>query len=143
MNLMIHEVFEKVAQAPNRKEKIEVLQKYNCLAVRDILKGAFDETIQFLLPSGKPPYREDDAPYGYTRSSLHQQTKKLRYLVKGGPGENLPGPRRERMFIEILESVHPDEARLVLVMKDKKLEGKYKGLTKKLVSEAFPKLIVS
>ena len=33
------------------------------------------------------------------------------------------------------------EAELVLLMKDKKLTGKYKGITKKLVSDAFPTLI--
>lgn len=143
MNLMVHEVLDKVAQAPTRKEKIELLQRYNTLGLRDILKGSFDDSISFILPPGRPPFEEDDAPAGYTISSLQNQTKKLRYMCKGGPGETLPAVRRERMFIEILESIHPGEAELVILMKDKKLTGKYKGLTKKLVSEAFPKLIVS
>ena len=45
------------------------------------------------------------------------------------------------MFIDCLESLHPDEAQLILYMKDKKLGGKYKGITKALVKEAFPTII--
>ena len=143
MNLMIHEILEKVAEAPTRKEKSDLLLKHNCLALRDVLRGAFDDSIEFLLPKGTPPYEADDAPHGYTRSSLMQQTKKFKYFVKGGPGERLQGPRRERMFIEILEGIHPQEAELIILMKDKKLDGVYKGLTKKLVKDTWPRLIVS
>lgn len=143
MGLMVHEVLEKAAEASSRKEKVAILQQYNTLALRDILKGSFDDSIQFILPEGTPPYREDDAPYGYTMSSLQQQTKKFRYFIKGGPGENLPAIKRERMFIEILESVHKGEAQLVLLMKDKKMNGVYKGITKKLVQEVWPRLIIS
>ena len=50
--------------------------------------------------------------------------------------------RREKMFIDVLESLHPDEAELVIAMKEKSLMGKYKGITSKLVSEAFPNLLV-
>lgn len=142
MVLMIHEVLEKVAAAQTRKEKSEILLKHNSLALRDILKGAFDDSIEFILPDGAPPYDADDAPAGYSRSSLQHQTKKFRYFVKGGPGERLQTVRRERMFVEILESVHPKEAELVILMKDKKLTGQYKGLTKKLVQDTWPRLIV-
>jgi len=45
------------------------------------------------------------------------------------------------MFIKLLESVHKEDAKIVIAMKDKKLQGMYKGLTKKAVQEAFPTLI--
>lgn len=144
MKLMIHEVLEKAAAAATREEKAQILKDNNSLALRDVLKGSFDDTIEFILPIGTPPYEEDDAPAGYTRSSLFQQTKRFKYFAKGGPGERLPAARRERMFIEILESVHPKEAQLIIAMKDKKVAGPpsmYRGITKKLVSEAFPGLI--
>ena len=145
MKLMISEILEKAAEAQTREEKSKILKDNNCLALRDILKGGFDDSIEFLLPKGTPPYESDDAPTGYNRSSLYQQTKKFRYFAKGGPGENLLPAKRERMFIEILESVHPKEAELLIAMKDKKLVGPpsfYKGITKKLISETFSGLIV-
>lgn len=142
MNIMIHEILDKVAAAATRKEKGEVLLKYNCLALRDVLRGAFDDSIEFTLPSGTPPYTPDDAPAGYSRTTLHQQTKKLKYFVKGGPGDRLSNIKRERMFIDVLESLHPEEAKLILLMKDKKLAGVYKGLTKKVVQDTWPRLII-
>jgi hypothetical protein len=45
------------------------------------------------------------------------------------------------IFVKLLESLHPSEAQVVIWMKDKQLGGNYKGLTKKLVSDAFPGLI--
>jgi len=45
------------------------------------------------------------------------------------------------MFITVLESLHPDEAELVIAMKDKKLTGRYKGITQKLIETTFPGLI--
>ena len=47
--------------------------------------------------------------------------------------------KRESMFLEILESIHPSDAQVFIDAKDKNL--KYKGLTKKLVMDAFPNLI--
>lgn len=137
--LQVYEILDEVAKVPSRKEKVEVLQKYNCLALRDVLKGAFDDSIEFILPAGEPPFKEKDDP----SNSLLKMSKRLRYFVKGGPGERLRVPRRERMYIELLETIHPSDARLIVWMKDKKLAGKYKGLTKKIVQEAFPKLIIS
>lgn len=141
MSLYVHEVLEKVASAKDKKDKIDILKKYNSLALRNILRGSFDTSLEFILPEGKPPYREDDAPEGYTRSTLQHKSKQFAYFIKGGPGESLPSFKRERMFIEILEGVHPKEADIVIAMKDKKLNKLYKGITKSLVEEAFPGLI--
>lgn len=143
MSLYVHEILTKVSEAKTSEERVSILQKYNSLALRNILRGSFDESLVFILPEGKPPYREDDAPEGYTRSSIHHKSKQFAYFIKGGPGENLPGYKRERMFIEILEAIHPKEAQIVIAMKDKSLDKIYKGITKKLVQEAFPTLVKS
>lgn len=145
MRLMIHEILEKAAAAKNKEEKIKILQENNHLALRDILRGGMDNTIEFILPEGKPPH-EDPEKMGYSRNSLFNQTKRFKYFVKGGPGENMPSAKRERMFINILETVHPKEGELLIMMKDKRLiksnnSAYYSGITKKLIQEAFPKLI--
>ena len=41
------------------------------------------------------------------------------------------------MFINILEGLHPLEAEIVVLVKDKKLEDKYK-ITQEIVAEAYP-----
>ena len=138
-NLTLHEIFTKVAEAPTRVDKVNVLRDYNSLHVRDVLKGAYDDSIQFLLPKGTPPYTE--AKEGAVPTHIRKHTKQFRYFVQGGPGEQVNPVKRENMFIQILEGIHPLDAKIVIAMKDKEFAGMYKGLTKKAASEAFPGLI--
>jgi hypothetical protein len=140
-NLTLHEILTKVAEVQTKVEKSEVLRQYNCLALRDILKGAFDDDIQFLLPKGAPPYQP--APTRNPPSSLHKMSKRFKYFAVGGPGERMNKAKIESMFIQVLESIHPDDALLVIAMKDKDMAGRYKGVTKKLVSDTFEGLISS
>jgi hypothetical protein len=138
-NANVHEILTRAGEAATRVEKIEVLREYNSLALRDVLKGAYDDTIQFIIPKGVPPYtpsRPESIP-----SNLRKQSGKFRFFVKGGPGEQLAKVKVEQMFVKILEVIHPDDAVVIIKMKDKELEGVYKGITKKLVTEAFPGLI--
>jgi len=141
MALYVHEVLKKVSEEKTKEKKIALLKEHNSLALRNVLRGSFDDSLVFNLPEGVPPYRADDAPEGYTRSTLQHASKNFAYLIKDGPGKDLPSYKRERMFVEILEGVHPKEAEIVLAMKDKKLTKLYKTITKKLVEEAFPGLI--
>ena len=137
---LIHEVLSEASKLKTKPEKIEFLRKHTSLPLRDIIKGGFDETIKFNIPDGAPPYKADDAPIGHQPSTLYQQTRKFKYFIKNGIGERIDPSRREKMFIDILESVHHDEAELVIAMKDKKLKGRYNGVTKALCAEAFPSL---
>lgn len=133
------EILEKVAQAKTKAEKVELLkQQQNNWALKDVLRGTFDEAVVFLLPDGKVPY-EPAAPESHP-SNWSQHNKKLAYFVKGGPGQRMLKPKREKMFLDILESVHPRDAELLVGMINKKMP--IKGITKKLVQEAFPNLIL-
>lgn len=138
MELEVFEIFEKFSQQKTRKEKIEFLKENGIPAVRDVLRGAYDTSIEWNLPEGKPPYtpnRPESVP-----SSLRQQHRDFGYFVKGfKKSESLQTYRRENMFIQMLESVHPDDALIILNMVSKK--APYKGLTKKIVEEAFPNLL--
>ena len=138
--LLVTEVLELVAKIDSRKDKIAMLREHNSLELRDILKGAFDDTIEFILPQGVPPIDESEKRL-YDKTRLMSETKKFRYFVKGGPGEQVNRVRREKMFIDILYRIDSREIPLVCHMKDKTLDGVYKGVTKKLVQEAFPGLI--
>jgi len=137
---LIHEVFEEASKQKTKADKIKYLQANNSLPLRDIIKGGFDESIIFNIPAGAPPFQRDDHPKGHSFSTLYQQTRKYKYFVKGGIGDRINPARREKMFIDLLESVHPNEADLVIAMKDKKLKGRYTGITKALCAEAFPSL---
>ena len=138
MAISLVTILADVAQPKNKKEKKEVLLKHgNNGALKEILKYTYDPNIKFLLPPGNPPYKsvvdETENP-----TYLYGLVRKLYLFVEGG-NPNLKSQRREYLFIELLESIHPKEAEILLQMKDKKL--KCNGLTYNLVKETFPKLI--
>tara|TARA_R110002153_G_scaffold53671_3_gene149465 strand:+ start:1165 stop:1605 length:441 start_codon:yes stop_codon:yes gene_type:complete len=137
--LDVYQVFDKVKSSKARKDKIQVLRENDTMAVLDVLRGTFDSTIQWNLPEGEVPFTpaEEEAP----PSSLLKQHLKFKYFVKGlRESNNLRSVKRERMFIDMCESVHPRDAEVIVAMINKK--SPVKGITKKLVQEAFPHLII-
>lgn len=141
MKLEIYEVLEKAAAASTKAEKIEILKKNNSLGLRDVLRAAYDDFIQFNLPPGVPEYESHVSKEGLAPTSLLRQTTMMTYFVKKGKGDSLPAAKRERMFLQVLEGIHPKDAEILVAVKDKKFSGKYRGITKNLVQEVWPKLI--
>lgn len=139
VTFMVYEIIEKVAAAQKREDKINILRQYHDnWALKDILRGTYDDKIQWNLPGGKPPF--DPADEQTHPSSLTQHNKKFMYFVKGLQGDQMTAVKREKIFLDIIETVHPKDAELMLGMINKK---SIKGVTKKIVEEAFPDLIVS
>ena len=137
MAVSLPTILGEVAKAKNKDGKKAVLVRYDNGALREILKYAFHPDIKFLLPPGNPPYKsvvdETDNP-----TYLYGLVRKLYLFVEGG-NPNLNTTRREYLFIEMLESIHPFEAELLLQVKDKKI--KCRGLTYNLIKETFPELL--
>ena len=138
MELEVFEILEQFGQQTTRADKIKLLKANNIPAIRDVCRGAYDKTLEFSLPEGKPPYnpnRPESVP-----STLRKEHRNFGYFVKGLPqSEKITNMRRETMFIQLLESIHAEDAIIVLNMVAKK--APVKGLTKKIVEEAFPNLL--
>lgn len=118
---------------PNDEERVKCLRANPILA--NVLRFSMDPNIKWLLPEGDPPYKPcEDAN---TEKRFMGEVRKLYLFVEGG-NPNLKPLRRETIFVEMLESIHPDDAKLLLQMKDQKLP--YKKITTKLVREAYPGL---
>ena len=135
--LVISEFLTKLGNVKTAAKKKEFLQQNESRQLKTFLKGAFDKSLEFNLPKGSPPY----TPNEKSEESFGHVSREFRFFAKGYEGDRLSGSERESKFIQVLERVSPEEAELILLMKDKKLVGKYKGVTKKLVSDAFPNLI--
>ena len=137
--LQVYEILEKAAKKRAKKDKIAALQEHNIMPVRDVLQGSFDDRIQWNLPTGPVPYTPNQE--GRVPATLLKEHLKFKYFVKGLVESNrLPAVKREKMFIDICESVHPRDAEVIVTMINKK--PPMKGITKTLVKEAFPDLIV-
>ena len=137
---LISEVLTEAGQLSKREERIKFLRMNKSPGLTDILRINYDETIVSALPLGAPSYRQDDAPKGYEYTILNKAYTQFKYFFKGPIANKMKPLKREGLFLNLLESLNPEEAELLIAAKDKKM--KYKGITKKLVSDAFPNLIV-
>ena len=135
-NPFIHEVLELVNKQRSRAKKVEVLKEYETDALKTIFIWNFDDTVVSMIPEGQVPYKENEVPVGTDHTSLRREFKHLYNFVKGG-NDSLSSLRRETMFIQILEGLHPEEAKILCLVKDKALQSKYK-INQDIVSEAYP-----
>ena len=135
-NPFVHEILELVDSQRTKAKKIEILKEYDDLALKAILIWNFDPTAISVLPEGPVPYKENEVPIGTDHTSLRREWKNLYHFVKGG-NDRLSAIRRETMFVQMLEGLHPEEAKIVCLVKDKDLESKYK-ITYDMVQQAYP-----
>lgn len=125
--------------ATSLERRVNVLKKYDTLGLRDVLRIAFDNEIQIDLPEGAPPYNELES--SYKKPPTIDDINNLRVLVKHPINAKIKQLEKERIFIKMLEKLHPEDAKILLAAKDKKLVKNVKGLTKKLVQKTWPNLI--
>jgi hypothetical protein len=135
-NPFLHEILELASKQRTKAKKVEVLQEYENDALKSIFIWNFDETVISVLPVGEVPFNKNEVPVGTDHTSLRREYKHLYNFVKGG-NDGLSGLRRETMFIQMLEGLHPEEAELICLCKDKKLAEKYK-ITYDVVKQAYP-----
>ena len=134
-----YEVFELVSKANNVKDRVKILQDNSTFYLRTILQANFNPNILFDLPDGAPPYTPDPMPAGKQVSHINRVIKNLKFLVKGG--SRLNRFQKESKFIKVLETLHAEDAKVFIDMKDKNLSKSWKGLTEATVRKAFPALL--
>jgi hypothetical protein len=150
---LISEVLQRVSNAKTKAEKIKILKEYDTMALQKVLLCNFSYDIKFVFPEGKSPWSapEEDMPIGRDHTWLlseHRQLDKfckkayngaVYYGDSGTQNPSIPQLRKEQLWVQLLESLHPEEAEVLDLVKDKKLQTRYK-ITKQNVIEAFPHL---
>ena len=130
-------ILKEASEIKDRKKRIYFLQSHHPnQLMKMLLKYVYDPNIEFDLPPGKPPYTPCEALD--QENMLYLEQRRLYLFLKGG-NPDLNPLRRETLFVQLLESIEPADAELLVAVKDKKLP--YKGITEKLVREAFPSLL--
>ena len=164
-NPFVFEVLDLVSKQRTKAKKIEVLKRYEDMSLKAVLIWNFDESLVSILPEGKVPYSGYDEQNTYSGGisakishevrSMHEQGnfslgvsdgqghttirrefKHFYRFIRGGD-DSLNNLRRETMFINILEGLHPLEAEIVVLCKDKRLSEVYK-ITQDVVAAAYP-----
>lgn len=137
MIITIAEIINKACTLKTHEEKVEWLKKNDSGPLRNILIAAYDKNkIKFLIPNTEPPYTPSQAHENH--GALYREARKLKYFVDGFGGEAIAKMKRENIFIEMLETVHRDDAKILVDMIKQK---GYKGLTAKAINEAFGNII--
>jgi hypothetical protein len=162
-NPFVFEVFDIVSKQRSNAKKVEALKKFEHPCLKSLFIWNFDESIISVLPPGDVPYAAVDEQDSFKgtltekiedavskmgelgtrslgsqdqgRSSIRKEYQKFYNFVKGG-NDSLSSLRRETMFINILQGLHPLEAQIICLVKDKQLETKYK-ISKENVSDAY------
>ena len=135
MNKYLFEVMQEVAKAKKKTDKVSILKQNETWALKDIIRGSMDKTVKWSLPDGEPPYTPAESHNHPT--DLRRQNVKFKYFVQG-MFMDTPKFRKERMFLEMIEGVHPEDAKLVIGMINKETP---KGITRAVVEEAYPGLL--
>ena len=159
------EVLDLVSRCKTKAKKVEALQLFGDLSIKAVLIWNFDESITSALPEGDVPYGnpEENVLYSGTlsdrltdtnrrmfesgnfslgqkeagsKTTIRKQWKNLYNFVVGG-NSGLSKNRRESMFINLLDGLHPLEAEILVLAKDKNLTSSYK-ISQEVVAEAFP-----
>ena len=139
INPLISEVLKATSNAKTKDQKIKILQENKTDALLSILIWNYDETAKSSIPEGEVPYNPSDAPAGTNyHTRLVVEYKKLYHFIEGA--STLGRTKRESMFIQMLESLHKDDADIICLVKDGKLQDKYR-ITHNIVKEAFPEII--
>ena len=139
-NPFIHEILDLVEEQKTKAKKIDILREYRDDSLTAILIWNFDDSVVSAVPEGQVPYKENEVPVGTDHTSLRKEYKNLYHFVKGG-NDSLSAIRRETMFIQMLEGLHPQEADILTLVKDGALERQYPKITKGVVDTAYPDIV--
>ena len=135
-NPFIFEILNLASKQRSKFKKAEILKEYETDSLKSLFIWNFDESVISMLPEGMVPYKKNEVPVGTDHTSLRREYKQLYNFVKGG-NDSLSSLRRETMFIQILEVLHPEEADILCLCKDKKLQTKY-NISFDVVKQAYP-----
>ena len=161
-NPFVYEVLELAAKQRSKAKKAEVLRTYDHISLKSIFIWNFDESVISMLPEGEVPYGDSDDQSIYSgtlseniskearggesatgqdldgrgKTSLRREYQNLYHFIKGG-NDSLSSIRRETMFINMLRGLHPREAEVLVLVKDKRLTDRY-NITLEVVKEAYP-----
>ena len=133
----IAEKLKRISELQGRNAKIDALAKESSPAMKAVMGYCFDPNVQWMLPEGAPPYTPMEKATD-SQATLIAKHHMLEYFVKSPKHPNVNQIKREQIFIQFLESLDPDDADLLIKIKDGNMP--FDGITKYVASKAFPSI---
>ena len=147
-NKSLPEFFQEIADEKSINRKAEILKENKTDGLLAILRSAFDKRIEWLVPDSKPPFDENKET-NWNQCVVHLEELamrlgryckfdgKLTAQAKDAGFRNLA--ECEHDFITVMKQLHTSEADLLVEIVNKRLP--YKGLTARIVNQAWPGLL--
>jgi hypothetical protein len=129
------EIINEVKKAKSVGEKIRILQRKDSRELRGILELTYDNRLTWGLPEGNPPYKPLDKSFD-NQGMFYSEMRRMYIFLEGKT--NLTQGRREQLFIEILEQLDPDDSKLLLEAKSRKI----KGVSKNIIKQAYDDFLI-
>jgi hypothetical protein len=128
----VYEMLKKVNNKVTKSDKLEVLEEHDCRILRFVLQASYDNNVQSLLPDGEPPFTPVEESQ---RQTLHAIEEDFPKIFKNGPMHNEPLTKVELVFMNMLSKLKSEEAKLLILAKDKQVQSEFKRITKPVVQE--------
>lgn len=138
----MYEIFDDFENASSKEERMKVIERNLSKTLVLVLELTFHPQIDWLVKEMPDNYMTpaDNLLPGLSRAQLSTEIRKLYLFRKGDPtAEKLDPRKRNELLIQILESLEPREAEVIMGIFNKDLG--VKGLNYKFVKEAFPNLL--
>lgn len=143
--VFLHEFLKLLSKTVDRNQRIELLKIYHnskpeyAKGIQFLCECLYHPAVKFNIPEGPVEYKVLDAAdetCAYT--NLFKAFANVKYLCFG-PNMIQNKVRRESMFIQMLEQLAPNESKLLIMIKDKKLDKRvYPLIDESIFREAFP-----
>jgi len=135
-DILYSEIFTEFNKATTKAERLAVLRKYDHPRFREFLKYAFNPNVKFDVEV--PRYRPAVEPAGLNFTYLSSEVTKFYRFIVGHPKRpaGLTPQKQKQLLLVVLESLHKDEAEILVRLIKGDIDIKY--LTLNLVSEAYP-----
>ena len=128
----IHEELERINNFKQHKRRVTALKEHNeTISIRTLLYGNFNTRIDLRMPEGAPPYEPNE-------EGVHDEKK---YNMSPMVNFQTHQWKREKYFIDLLQSVPPKDAEVIVAHKDKKITEMFPNITKELIDEVWPGFI--
>ena len=141
ITLLPHEIFANIQKIEDRDSRIDYLKKNAYRQVKTILQLAYNDSVQLDFPEGAPPYTEN-TQLRFPIASMNRIFNNISNCTKQSKYSKM---RKERWFIQILETLSVEDSKILVAAKDGQLatfaNKKYSKITKSLVKDTFPEIL--
>lgn len=135
----ISDIISKCGKMRTADDKVKWLKENDSLPLKMILQSTYDkDRVEWLLPNSPPPWEKNEFE-DQAKSLLYKETRRLKIFIKGGGYDDMKQPKREQLFIQLLEDIDNNDAEMLA--NHCLCQKPFQGISKKTINNAFPGLI--